>query len=198
MVSTSLEYEATAGEDMIERLGARRSPAPDLLTGPGPSDAEIDRLLSIAVRVPDHGRLQPWRIVAIKGAAKDRWIERLMTIAESRDDAPKARVSLRKLAGAPLVVAVISSPIAGHKVPEWEQWLSAGAVGMNLLNAATALGYGGNWLTGWHAYDPEARKLLGVGEHERVAGVVPIGSVAGATADRERPDLAQVVTWLDA
>lgn len=184
------------GRTMAERLEARRSPNPDLLTGPGPSRDEIERMLAIAVRVPDHGRLQPWRIVAIAGDAKTRWIEHLMAIAETRADAPKARSGIRKLAGAPLVIAVISAPIAGHKVPEWEQELSAGAVCMNLLDAAAALGYGGNWLTGWHAYDDGARALLGVGAQEKVAGVIPIGSVAGPTPERERPDLAQVVTWL--
>ncbi|MDB5737837.1 MAG: nitroreductase [Sphingomonas bacterium] len=179
-------------------LAARRSTNPDALVSPGPSNDEIARLIGIALRVPDHGRLAPWRLVLIAGEAKARWIDRLMMLAEQRADAPKARVGTRKLASAPLVVAVISSAIAGHKVPEWEQALSAGAVAMNLLNGAAALGYGANWLTGWHAYDEQATRLLGLADHEKVAGIVLIGSVAERAPERERADPAQVVSWLEA
>jgi nitroreductase len=179
-------------------LERRRSTSPDALVAPGPSTAEIERLVGIALRVPDHGRLGPWRLVLIAGEAKQHWLDRLMALAETREDAPKARVSTRKLATAPLVVAVVSSPIAGHKVPEWEQQLSAGAVSMNLLNGAAALGYGANWLTGWHAYDTQATALLGLAEHERVAGMVLIGSVAEPAPERERATAERVVTWLEA
>lgn len=182
--------------DRTHHLANRRSPAPDNLVAPGPTREQIDRMFAIATRVPDHGRLQPWRLIAIRGEAKARWLEALAALAERREDAPKARVSLRKLSSAPLVVAVVSRPTAGHKVPEWEQLLSTGAVAMNLLHAAEALGFGGNWLTGWHAYDPEARALLGLSEAERIAGIVPIGTVVTATPDRERPALDQIVTWL--
>jgi len=177
-------------------LERRRSTTPDALVAPGPSPEEIQRLIGIALRVPDHGRLAPWRLVLIAGEAKRRWVETHLTLAERREDAPKARVSTRKLASAPLVVAVISSPTAGHKVPEWEQWLSSGAVAMNLLNGANALGYGANWLTGWHAYDGEATALLGLAEHERVAGIVLVGSIAEPAPERERADAARVTSWL--
>jgi nitroreductase len=177
-------------------LERRRSTTPDALVAPGPTREEIDRLVGIALRVPDHGRLGPWRLVLIAGAAKERWLDSLMALADKREDAPKARVSTRKMAAAPLVVAVVSAPIAGHKVPEWEQQLSAGAVAMNLLNGAAALGYGANWLTGWHAYDEEATALLGLARHERVAGMVLIGSVAEPAPERERASAEKVVTWL--
>jgi len=180
----------------VPLLERRRSTAPDALVAPGPSAEEIDRLVRIGLRVPDHGRLAPWRLVLIAGEAKQRWVERLLTLAETRPDAPKARVSTRKLVSAPLVIAVVSAPIAGHKVPEWEQWLSAGAVAMNLLNGAAALGYGANWLTGWHAYDGEATALLGLAAHERIAGIVLVGSIAEPAAERERADAARIVTWL--
>jgi nitroreductase len=121
-----------------------------------------------------------------------------MILAEAREDAPKARVSTRKLASAPLVVAVISSVVAGHKVPEWEQQLSAGAVSMNILNGATALGYGANWLTGWHAYDPAATALLGLAPGEKVAGIILVGSVAQPATERERATPERVVSWLNA
>lgn len=170
---------------------------PDALVAPGPSRAEIDRLIEIALRVPDHGRLAPWRLVVIAGAAKERWVEQLMALADVRDDAPKTRLSTRKLASAPLAIVVVSSPLTGHKVPEWEQVLSAGAVCMNVLNGAHALGYGGQWLTGWHAYDPQATALLGMGEHDKVAGVILIGSIAEPAPDRQRATAETVVRWLD-
>lgn len=179
--------------DLADMLARRRSPAPDALTAPGPDAAQTARLMEIALRVPDHGRLAPWRLVLIEGEAKARWMERLMEIAGTREDAPKARVSARKLDHAPLVVAIISAPIAGHKVPEWEQWLSAGAVAMNLLNGAEALGFGANWLTGWHAYDARATALLGLRPHERVAGLVAIGTAAERAPERERASAEQVV-----
>jgi nitroreductase len=182
--------------DTAALLERRRSTTPDALVAPGPTREEIDRLVGIALRVPDHGRLGPWRLVLIAGTAKERWLESLMELAEKREDAPKARVSTRKMATAPLVVAVVSAPIAGHKVPEWEQQLSAGAVAMNLLNGAAALGYGANWLTGWHAYDEDATALLGLAPHERVAGMVLIGSVAEPAPERERASAEKVVTWL--
>ncbi|MFZ5747634.1 MAG: nitroreductase family protein [Pseudomonadota bacterium] len=186
-----------AAREALEMLASRRSPAPDTLVAPAPGAEEIETMLRIATRVPDHGRIAPWRLILIAGEAKANWLAKLMEIAESRDDAPKARVSARKLASAPLVVVLVSSPTPGHKIPEWEQQLSAGAVGMNLLHAAHALGYGANWLTGWHAYDPAATALLGLGEQEKVAAVMPMGTVAQPTAERERPDTDRIATWLE-
>jgi nitroreductase len=179
-----------------EMLIRRRSAAPDTLVAPGPSRDEIDRIMGIALSVPDHGRLSPWRILLIADEAKARWLDALSMLAEQQPDAAKARVGVRKLATAPLVAAVISSPIAGHKVPEWEQMLSAGAVAMNMLNGVASLGYGANWLTGWHAYDPHALGLLGIAPSERIAGIILIGSVAAPTNERERGAVADVVSWL--
>jgi len=170
-----------------ELLASRRSPMPDSLDAPGPSAEETDRLVEIGVRVPDHGRLSPWRLLLLSGDSKQHWVEKLLALAEGREDAAKTRVSTRKLASAPLAIVVLSSPIAGHKVPEWEQWLSAGAVCMNLLNGAHALGYGAQWLTGWHAYDAQATALLGVRENEKVAGVILVGTVAEPAPPRPRP-----------
>lgn len=193
MNETSLED----AQSFSRQLATRRSPMPDALVGPGPDRAEIDHLIEIALRVPDHGRLGPWRLVIISGAAKERWVEQLMALADVREDAAKVRVSTRKLATAPLAIIVVSAPIAGHKVPEWEQTLSAGAVCMNILNGAHAMGYGGQWLTGWHAYDPQATALLGLGETEKVAGVILIGSIAEPAPERQRASAESVVRWLD-
>ncbi|WP_332817500.1 nitroreductase family protein [Sphingopyxis sp.] len=179
-------------------LTRRRSPMPDALVAPGPNREETERLIEIALRVPDHGRLSPWRLVLIAGEAKQRWVEKLLELAGQREDAPKTRVSTRKLASAPLVVVVVSSAIPGHKVPEWEQWLSAGAVCMNLVNGAHALGFGANWLTGWHAYDGRATALLGLEDGQKVAGVVLIGNVAAEAPERPRARAADVTRWLEA
>jgi len=180
-----------------DRLALRRSPQPDALVGPGPDRQEIDRLVEIALRVPDHGRLSPWRLILIAGDAKDKWVARLMELADAREDAAKVRVSTRKLSSAPLVVVVVSAATPGHKVPEWEQWLSAGAVCMNVLNGAHAMGYGGNWLTGWHAYDGQATALLDLADGEKVAGVILIGSIAEEAAPRPRAAASDVARWLD-
>jgi len=177
-----------------ELLASRRSPMPDALVAPGPGPEEIERLVEIGVRVPDHGRLSPWRLLLLSGDTKQRWVERLLQLADARDDAAKTRVSTRKLASAPLAIVVLSAAVQGHKVPEWEQWLSAGAVCMNLLNGAHALGYGAQWLTGWHAYDPQATALLGVGENEKVAGVILIGSIAEAAPPRPRPSPQEIAS----
>lgn len=197
MTSQEMQPAPTSGPDLVTVLATRRSTMPDMLVAPGPSQAELDQLLTIALRVPDHGRLAPWRIILIEGESKERWIEQLLALAETREDAAKSRVSTRKLASAPLVAAVISSPTPGHKVPEWEQELSAGALTMNLLNGAAVLGYGANWLTGWHAYDPRAMELLKLGPGEKIAGVVLIGSIAERAMERDRMTPDRVVSRLE-
>ncbi|MES2495759.1 MAG: nitroreductase [Pseudomonadota bacterium] len=178
-----------------ELLAKRRSPMPDALVGPGPSPEEIEQLIEIGLRVPDHGRLAPWRLLLLSGENKTRWTDRLLELADARDDAAKVRVSTRKLVPAPLAIVVLSSAIPGHKVPEWEQWLSTGAVCMNLLNGAHALGYGAQWLTGWHAYDPNATALLGIREHEKEAGVILVGTVAEPAPPRPRPNPQDIASW---
>ena len=190
-------YDAETLPALATLLGTRRSAMPDTLVEPGPTPEELAQILTIALRVPDHGRLAPWRLVLIAGETKRRWLDRLFEIAETREDSTKARVSTRKLQSAPLVVAVISSPIPGHKIPEWEQQLSTGALAMNLLNGVTALGYGANWLTGWHAYDPQATAMLNLGENERVAGIIAVGSVTKPAPERERATQDRVVSWLE-
>ncbi|MEP9360437.1 nitroreductase [Sphingomonas sp. KR3-1] len=195
MASTAIN-PASDALSPADLLASRRSIVPDALVGPGPSRAEIDRLVEIALRVPDHGRLSPWRLILVAGETKDRWVERLLALADTREDAAKVRVSTRKLACAPLVVVVVSAAIPGHKVPEWEQWLSAGAMCMNLLNGAHAMGYGANWLTGWHAYDAQATALLGLEEGQKVAGVVLVGSIAEPATPRPRVGAEDVARWL--
>ena len=154
----------------------------------------MEDLLRIAARVPDHGKLAPWRFVILGGADKTAFAARLEQVAVYRND-PVLAGKLAKLKVPPLAVAVISSPVAAA-IPEWEQVLSAGAVCMNLLNAALASGFGANWITDWYSYDPEAGAILGLKAGERVAGFVLIGTARDAPLERERTALsARVTHW---
>src|SRR5688572_3559912 len=182
-------------------LDARRSVPSRLLGEPGPTDAQLLRLLASAVRVPDHGKLVPWRFVRIAGDARLRLGEWLALRSRQRDpDAPEAAVEKDRLrfSFAPVIVAVVASPTPGHKVPEIEQLLSGGAVCFALLQAAQALGFGAQWLTGWPAYDPELHARFGLVTHERILGFIHIGTASEAAPERLRPDPASLLTDFDA
>ena len=184
-----------ACQDAQALMATRRSTSAMLLSGPAPSRAELDRLLMLAARAPDHGKLFPWRFIVIEGAAKISFAERLETIALGRPDCTKAVAALGKLKTPPLCVAVVSRVTEG-KIPEWEQVLSAGAVCMNLLLAAAALGYGANWITDWYSYDPQATAMLGLGDGERIAGYVHIGTPIEPQLERARPDMTAITSRL--
>src|SRR5690606_5956720 len=141
---------------------------------------------------PDHGKLAPWRFIILEGADKATFAARLEAVALARADAVAA-AKLAKLKLPPLVVAVISAPREAA-IPEWEQVLSAGAVCTNLLYGALAMGFGANWITDWYSYDPEGTAILGLTGRERVAGFVMIGTPGEAPLERERPDLAPLVS----
>ncbi|MFC3712879.1 nitroreductase [Sphingoaurantiacus capsulatus] len=185
------------GIDMMALLSARRSPPALSLSTPGPDAAQLSILLGAALRVPDHGRMSPWRFIILEGAAKDALADRLDLLAGEREDAMKARAGIKKLRTPPLAIAVASCAVEG-RIPEWEQILSAGALCQNVLLAATALGFGGNWVTGWYAYDERARAMLGLGAGERIAGFILIGTPLESAPERPRPAIEAVTTWLDA
>jgi nitroreductase len=174
-------------------LARRRSTSAVTLTEPGPSAGELDQLFRLATRVPDHGKLAPWRFVVLDGPAKAGFAERLEALAKDRGDS-QAAAKLAKLKVPPLAVAVISSPRPDTPIPEWEQVLSAGAVATTLLYATLAMGYGGNWITDWYAYDPEANAILGLRPGERVASFMLIGTPRESPLERERPDPVALVT----
>ena len=174
------------------RFLARRRSAPALaLTAPAPNDEETARILALAARAPDHGKLSPWRFVILRGEAKAAFVKGLEAIAARRPDAAKADAKLGKIRVPPLTVAVVSHLVPGE-IPEWEQQLSAGSVCTLMLIAAQAMGFGANWITDWYAYDADALRLLGVAEDERVAGFVQIGTAREAPLERVRPDLAAI------
>jgi nitroreductase len=181
-----------ASPETLAFLARRRSASALALTAPGPGDAELATLLRLATRVPDHGKLAPWRFVVLRDDAKRRFIACLETIAAARPDHDKLRAKLGKIKAPPMTLAVISQPKPGE-IPEWEQRLSAGAVCMSLIIAAQAMGYGANWITDWYAYDADAERLLGLAEGERVAGFVHLGTSSEPPLERVRPELTAVV-----
>lgn len=183
--------------ESLTSLQQRRSVPARWLTEPGPSPSEIDTLLTVAARVPDHGKLVPWRFILIEGDGRERLgeeLEKAFLADQPGADAEKVAAERGRFAQAPVVIAVVSRVAPHVKIPDWEQVLSAGAVCMNLLNAATALGYGASWLTGWAAYDRRILDALGLAAEERIAGYVHIGTASETPTDRPRPNLADIVT----
>lgn len=187
--------------DALELLKTRRSVKPMELTGPGPSEAEIETLLTIASRVPDHGKLAPWRFIVFAGAAREAAGEIIAAAfcAEHADATPdQIAFERQRLARAPLVITVVSRAGPHVKIPEWEQQLSAGACAMSLVIAAHAMGYAASWITEWYAYDRGVLDRLGLAPDERIAGFVHIGKPSKPPEDRDRPKLEAIVSRFSA
>ena len=178
--------------ETLALLARRRSTKIAHLAEPGPSDAELDALLHLAARVPDHGKLGPWRFVVVAGEAQKRAGEKLAQVIANDAAADESRLDAARtlLSRAPVCVMVVSSPVESVKVPEWERQLSAAAACFSLMLSAHALGYAGCWLTEWPAYDARARAALGLAEHERIAGFIYLGTAREAAIERFRADVA--------
>ncbi len=147
----------------------------------------------MAARTPDHGKLAPWRFVILNAAAKARIADQLEPMAPDA----KGVAVLAKLRASPICVMVVAAPVHGHKIPVWEQELSAGAVCMNLLHGADALGFAANWITDWYSYDPAATTLFGVRDGEKIAGFIHLGTAAAPPLEGDRPDLTALISRLD-
>lgn len=183
--------------DTLALLKLRRSVPPQFLAAPGPDERQLSELLTIAARVPDHGKLVPWRFIVFSGEAKAQAAALVGEVFRKRNpQAPEDKVAFesKRLAHAPLVVAVVSRARQHEKIPQWEQELSAGAVCFNLLIAAEAMGFSGSWLTNWFAFDSDILAAFGIAEGERIAGFVHLGTADGRPADRERPELSAIVS----
>jgi len=180
-------------EPVLNFLARRRSASAATLRAPAPSDAQLHDILRLAARVPDHGKLSPWRFIVLEGEAKAAFVSRLEAIAASQAEPEKATGALFKIRIPPMSVVVVSRVTEG-KIPAWEQKLSSGAVCMNLLIAAQAMGFGANWITDWYAYDAKVDAVLGLQAGETVAGFVHIGTAAEPPQERVRPDLAAITT----
>ncbi len=182
----------------LEFLLSRRSRPAKTLTAPVPSRAQLEPLLTAALRTPDHGKLEPWRLVVLDKAA----LNALGDPVEARGialglDAEQIAKGRHQFDTGNLAVVVIEAPVISEKVPEVEQTYSAGAVCLALLNAALASGWGANWLSGWASHDrPFVETSLGLAPHERVAGIIHIGTEKAAPPERPRPDLERKVTWV--
>ncbi len=181
----------------LEALARRRSTQAMMMTEPGPDRATLEQMLTIAARVPDHGKLVPFRFIVFEGAARAAFGEAAVKAARLRDDevADKPEEMLRGLMSwAPVVVAVVSVVDPEHKIPEWEQILSAGAACHNLLLAASATGFASQWLTGWLAYDDNICQALELSKNERIAGFIYLGTAKEPPKERPRPDVAAITT----
>lgn len=184
--------------DALQLLKTRRSVKPMELSGPPPTPGEIDTLLSVASRVPDHGKLAPWRFIVFAGQARKVAGEKIAAVfCKNRPDAASDQIAFERdrLARAPLVVAVVSRAAPHVKIPEWEQQLSAGAAAMSLVIAAHAMGFAASWITEWYAYDRAVLDALGLAPNERIAGFVHIGRPARPPEERDRPKLGDIVSY---
>jgi nitroreductase len=190
-------FEELTMTEWLQALETRRSVSARLLTGPAPTPDQISTMLRIASRVPDHGKLAPWRFVVIEGEARAALGQIVADIASREQgisEPDRLAVEHERFTRAPLVIAVVSTAAEHPKIPVWEQQLSAGAACMNLLSAAMALGFGACWLTEWMAYDAACRKALGLTEAEWIAGFIHVGHASERPADRPRPELETIVT----
>ncbi|MCO4316764.1 nitroreductase [Phyllobacterium sp. 21LDTY02-6] len=180
----------------IDFLSTRSSTPISAIGQPGPSDDEIRTIVRIASRVPDHGRLTPWRFMLYRGDARVEVGKYLADLAEEREGPlteQRREQELKRFARAPLVIGVIFTPVE-HHIPEWEQFLSSGAAAMKLCLAANALGYATNWITNWYSSDEKGRQLLGLAPHERVTGFVHIGSCGQKVPERPRPEIDAILS----
>lgn len=183
--------------DFIDLLKSRRSVKPIEMTGPGPSPVELESILTLGARVPDHGKLVPWRFIVFETEARARAGDIFARIFRDRNataTVDQVEVERKRFMHAPLVIGVVSTARPHVKIPLWEQELSAGASVMNIVTAANALGYAANWLTGWAASDRNVLEALGLAADERIAGFVHIGRATRRPEERERPSLASIVT----
>jgi nitroreductase len=187
---------ARESAETLALLAQRRSSKVMHLAEPAPTSTEIDALIGIAARVPDHGKLGPWRFVVFEGEARWRAGEALAQVIANDAGVDEARLAHTRnlIARAPACVMVVSNVQPHPKIPEWEQQLSSAAAAFSLLISAHAMGYGGCWLTEWPTYDARARTALGLAEHERIAGFVYLGTPREPAIERVRADIGSRIS----
>jgi nitroreductase len=182
---------------LLSFLKSRKSASAKAMTGPGPSNAQLRDILALAVRVPDHGKLAPWRFISFAGEARAKIGEKFAARwKELHPDHGDDSLAFMKgfMLRAPVVVAVVSKAAAHPKIPVWEQQMSAGALAFNLELAAQAHGFDATWITDWVAYDDVAKKAIGLSDGEQLTGLIYIGKAAAPLEDRPRPEIDQLLT----
>jgi nitroreductase len=181
---------------LLSHLATRRSAKPRELGVPGPSMAELEAMIAIAARTPDHGKLAPWRFIIVPDDKRED-LAALLVDAYRAEKPEAGKLELAAMeqfaAQAPALVVILSCPVQGSKVPVWEQELSAGAAAMNLLHAAHAYGFAGGWLTGWPAYNERVRDAFG-GAPAKIVGFMFIGTPAAALVERPRPAMEDILS----
>ena len=188
---------AHPSEETLKLLRLRRSTAADLLTGPGPNATELQSILSIASRVPDHRRVCPFRFIVFEGEGRAKAGEilaRIFASNETETTPERVQAERARFMRAPVVVAVVSAVDRTHRTPEWEQTMTAGAVCQNMLLAASAHGYAAQWLTEWYAYDHAVLEAFGLKPGEKIAGYIYIGAAKEPPLERQRPELQAIIT----
>lgn len=181
----------------LELLKTRASAKAQDLVSPAPTDAQLDEILTVAARVPDHGMMRPWRFIVLPKDTRGPLVEKLVAnFRAGNPNATEAEGDKQRLrfGDSPLIVTVVCKIAPNPKVPDVEQLLSAGAACMNMLHAAHALGFGANWLTGWAAFDKSSKDLFGLADNEQIVGFIHIGTLKGEVFQRPRPDLSQIVS----
>ncbi len=184
-------------DDFLNALRIRRSTTAAMLTTPGPSAAQLEDILQIASRVPDHRRVCPYRFMLFTGDARCDFGEKLKEVylqENAAADPSLAEVEKNRFLRAPTIVALIYSPNLEHRTPVWEQQLTVGAVGQNILLAASSSGFAAQWLTEWYAFNAEINRVLGLAEHEQVAGYFYIGTAREEPRERARVDARSITT----
>jgi len=183
--------------EMSDFLLSRRSIVVRNMVEPGPSDADIEKILRAGMRVPDHGRLTPWRFKIIRGDAREKMGDILgEAFQKANPDCIEEQVEIEKerFLRAPLVIAVISTTNPEHKIPEWEQILSSGAACQNMLTSALSMGYAAQWITEWYAYNDDVKAALGLDAADRIAGFLYLGTRTEDPTDRARPEYGDIVS----
>lgn len=177
-------------------LSSRRSGRPRDMIAPGPSDAQIEHIVTTALRTPDHGKLTPWRVIQVESGQRGLLAAEL-TKAYQREKPDAGRLEMEAMETmahqSPTLLVIISSPITSTKIPLWEQQLSCGAFCMNMLHAIHAHGFVGGWITGWPTYNDDVRDLFG-NAPERIAGFIFAGTAGAELAERPRPALESILS----
>jgi nitroreductase len=180
----------------LDLLLSRRSGSAKAMKGPGPSKKQLADILKAGARAPDHGKLFPWRFLVFEGDGRRRAGDILAEAAKADGERDRQVEEERgRFLRAPFVIGVISSAREQHKIPVWEQELSAGAVCQNILIAAHALGFVGQWVTEWYAYHPAVKERLGLKPGERVAGFIYLGVSKDELEERPRPEIEKITSF---